>query len=83
MALERAVLDALSRDIDEHPEVLQPVGIALVERMRCLVAGVDVDREQPLHQNLMTRAYLERRAWLRRRTAWSWGHLFKRKRGGR
>jgi hypothetical protein len=49
---ERAVLDAISHDIHAHPEALQPVGAAIIERMRRLVAGVDVDLEQPLAPEL-------------------------------
>lgn len=48
MTLERTVLHALAQDIDEHPEVLQPVDAAFVERLQTLVAGVEVDLEQPL-----------------------------------
>ena len=46
MALERAVLGALSRDIGEHPEVPQPVDAALVERVRRLVAGLNLPTAQ-------------------------------------
>ncbi len=48
MTLERTVLHTLAQDIDEHPEVLQPVDAAFVERLQTLVAGVEVDLEQPL-----------------------------------
>ena len=48
MTLERTVLHALAQDIDEHPEVLQPVDAAFVERLQTLVACVEVDLEQPL-----------------------------------
>lgn len=52
MTLERTLLRALAQDIDEHPEVLQPVDAAFIERMRRLVAGVVVDLGQPLAPEL-------------------------------
>ncbi|MDN5752580.1 MAG: type II toxin-antitoxin system PrlF family antitoxin [Nitrosospira sp.] len=39
----QAMLDALAQDIDERPEVLRPIDAGLVEYVRSLVAGVDVD----------------------------------------
>ena len=46
--IERRVLDAISQDIDVSPAVLQPVDAALVERVRALVADIEVDCGQPL-----------------------------------
>ncbi|MFN3377361.1 MAG: type II toxin-antitoxin system PrlF family antitoxin [Burkholderiaceae bacterium] len=42
------MLDALARDIDEHPEVLRPVDAELAARLRALAAGVEVDLDHPL-----------------------------------
>ncbi len=47
-ATVQAMLDALAQDIDERPEVLQPIDARLVEHVRSLVAGVEVDLDQPL-----------------------------------
>lgn len=46
--IERRVLDAIAQDIDASPAVLQPVDAALVERVRVLVADIEVDCGQPL-----------------------------------
>lgn len=42
------MLDALAQDIDEHPEALRPVDAALVDRVKSLVADVEVDLDKPL-----------------------------------
>jgi len=38
----------LARDITDHPERLQSLDTALVQRVQSLVAGVDVDLDAPL-----------------------------------
>lgn len=43
-----AFLGFLARDIAEHPERLQPVDAALVERVQALVDRVEFDLEAPL-----------------------------------
>lgn len=44
----QAMLDELARDIEDHPENLQPIDAGLVNRIRSLVAGIEVDLNQPL-----------------------------------
>lgn len=44
----QAMLDALADDIDHHPEILRPVPVELVYRIRSLVGDVEVDLDQPL-----------------------------------
>jgi len=41
-------LDLLERDIAAHPERIQPVPQALVDRARALVVGVEIDLDAPL-----------------------------------
>ncbi len=41
-------LDFLARDIASHPERLQTVDAGLVERLRSLVGGIEVDLEADL-----------------------------------
>lgn len=43
-----AFLAFLSKDLEAHPEKLQAIGPALVERIAELTAGVDVDPDQPI-----------------------------------
>ena len=43
-----AFLGLLARDISAHPERLQAVDADLVERIRTLVVGVEVDLDAPL-----------------------------------
>lgn len=43
-----AFLAFLARDIMEHPERLQAVDAALVQRIQSLVGGVEVDLDTPL-----------------------------------
>ncbi|HXG29069.1 MAG TPA: type II toxin-antitoxin system PrlF family antitoxin [Nevskiales bacterium] len=43
-----AFLGFLARDISEHPERLQAVDAALVQRIQSLVGGVEVDLDAPL-----------------------------------
>ncbi|MCI4440237.1 transcriptional regulator [Tibeticola sp.] len=45
---EQAMLDAIARDIDQHPDVLRPVDAKLAGRCRALSAGFDVDLDVPL-----------------------------------
>jgi len=45
---EQAMLDAIARDIDQHPDVLRPVDAKLAGRCRALSAGLDVDLDVPL-----------------------------------
>jgi hypothetical protein len=45
---EQAMLDALARDIDQHPDVLRPVDAKLAGRCRALSAGFDVDLDVPM-----------------------------------
>lgn len=45
---KQVILDALGHEIAEHPERLVPVDAALIERLQTLVAGVEVDLDQPL-----------------------------------
>jgi len=47
-AREELVLEVLARDIDERPDVPRPVDAQFVGRLRALVAGVEVDLDQPL-----------------------------------
>ena len=42
------MLEVLARDIDERPEVLRPVDAQFVGRLRSLMAGDEVDLDQPL-----------------------------------
>ena len=42
------ILDALADDIYHRPELLRPVPAELVDRIRSLVADVEVDLDQPL-----------------------------------
>jgi antitoxin PrlF len=42
------MLDALGHEIAAHPKRLLPVDAALIERLQTLVAGVEVDLNQPL-----------------------------------
>ena len=44
----RAMLDALADGIDHRPDILRPVPADLVERIRLLTAGVEVDLDQTL-----------------------------------
>jgi hypothetical protein len=44
---EQAMLDAIARDIDQHPDVLRPVDAKLTGRCRALSAGLDVDLDVP------------------------------------
>ena len=69
--LDRMVLDTLAQDIDECPEALPSVDIALVERMQRLVAGVEVDLDQRLLPELGDAGMPRISAWLLRRTALS------------
>lgn len=46
--LDARVLDAISQDIDASPAAPQPVDATLVERVRVLVADIEVDCGQPL-----------------------------------
>jgi len=41
-------LDFLARDIAEHPERLQALDAAFVQRIQSLVGGVDLDLDAPL-----------------------------------
>ena len=41
-------LSFLARDIADHPERLQAVDARLVQRLRSLVGGVEVDLDTPL-----------------------------------
>ncbi len=45
---EQVMLDALGHEIAAHPKRLLPVDAALIERLQTLVAGVEVDLNQPL-----------------------------------
>jgi len=42
------MLDALAGDMHHRPEILRPVPVALVDRIRSLVGDVEVDLDQPL-----------------------------------
>lgn len=42
------MLDALADDIDHRPDIIRPVEAELVEQIRSLVAGIEVDLDQPL-----------------------------------
>lgn len=42
------LLEQLASDIEQHPERLRAVDTALVERIKALVSGVDVDICEPL-----------------------------------
>ncbi len=44
----QAMLDALADDIHHRPEILRSVPAGLVDRIRSLVASVEVDLNQPL-----------------------------------
>lgn len=44
----QTTLDALARDIEDHPENLLPIDGDLVSRVRALVAGIEVNLDQPL-----------------------------------
>lgn len=44
----QTTLDALARDIEDHPENLLPIDADLVSRVRALVAGIEVNLDQPL-----------------------------------
>jgi antitoxin PrlF len=46
-ALE-SFLRFLERDLADHPERIRAIDTGLVERLRALVAGVDVDLDAPL-----------------------------------
>jgi hypothetical protein len=46
------MLDAIARDIDQHPDVLRPVDAKLAGRCRALSAGLDVDLDVPLPREL-------------------------------
>ena len=41
-------LDFLARDIATHPERLQAIDPAFIQRMQALVEGIDVDLDTPL-----------------------------------
>lgn len=74
----QAALNALADDIDYQPDIIRPVEKELVDRIRSLVAGIEVDLDQPLSPELDdagTRAFPELGAWLLQPTALSWGHL--------
>ena len=43
-----AFLDFLERDIERHPERLQPVTVELVERIRALTAGIEIDLDEEI-----------------------------------
>ena len=48
----RATLNALANDIDHRPDILRPVPADLVERIRLLTAGVEINLDQPLPPEL-------------------------------
>jgi len=41
-------LNLLTKDIREHPERIEPFPVALLDRIRTVVQGVDVDLDGPL-----------------------------------
>lgn len=43
-----ALLDALARDIETHPELLVPIAKELVARIEALVGKCDIDLNAPL-----------------------------------
>jgi antitoxin PrlF len=43
-----AFLSFLTRDVATHPERLQAIDSAFVQRMQSLVEGIDVDLDAPL-----------------------------------
>ena len=47
-AMTQLMLDALARDIESHHEKLRTIDAQLVDRIRSLVGGVDVDLDAPL-----------------------------------
>ena len=61
---DRTVSDALTQEIDKHPELLRALDAALVERMRRLVAGVEVDLDQRLPHELGDAGMPGSPAWL-------------------
>ncbi len=42
------ILECLARDIAVHPECLQPLDAALLQRLQCPVGDVEVDLDAPL-----------------------------------
>ena len=44
----QTMLDALADDFDCRPDIIRPVEAELVDRIRSLVAGIEVALDQPL-----------------------------------
>ena len=49
-ALEQ-ILDSLAHDITRHPERLKPIDEHLMQRIKALVGGMEVDLDAPLSGN--------------------------------
>lgn len=73
-------LNALVSLVQAYEALCVPIDADLVDRLRLLTKGVEVDLDHPCRPKLTTRACPEHCAWLQRRTALSWGHLSRRRR---